>query len=126
VPESATEVVPVLVASADEGTRSQVRLTLGDERFAVREAADTDGAIQTIVEAGPRLLVLDLTLPGAGALAIARTMAQREGAARPQVLVLVPRGEAPPADAVGVDATLVVPTTSFALLHKVDGLLDGS
>ena len=126
MPEPVSDAIPVLVASADEGTRAQVRLTLGEERFTVREATDSDTAVHAIVELAPRLLVLDLTLPGAGALAIGRAVAEREGRARPRVLVLVPRGKDLPSGAEGVDATLVVPASSFALLHKVDGLLEAS
>ncbi len=114
----------MLVASADEGTRAQVRLTLGDERFDLHEASDSDAAVHVIVGSQPRLLVLDLALPGAGALAIARTVQERSGDDRPRILVLVPRGESLPESAPGVDATLAMPATSFALLRKVDSLLE--
>lgn len=113
----------VLVASADEGTRAQVRMTLGVDRFDVHEAHDTDEAVRVIAEGSPMLLVLDLALPGRGALAVARSVRSQPGTALAKSLVLVPRGEQAPADAVGVDATLAVPTTSFALLRKVDDLL---
>jgi DNA-binding response OmpR family regulator len=113
----------VLVASADEGTRAQVRMTLGVDRFDVHEASDTDEAVRVIAEGLPMLLVLDLTLPGKGALAVARSVRSQPETALAKSLVLVPRGEQVPAEAVGVDATLAVPATSFALLRKVDDLL---
>jgi DNA-binding response OmpR family regulator len=112
----------VLVASADQGTRAQVRLTLGDDRFTVEEAPDTDGAIRAVAETLPDLTVLDLALPGAGALAFARTLRAQPETSQVRVLLLVPRGEGSP-EAAGVDATLAVPVTSFALLRKVDELV---
>jgi CheY-like chemotaxis protein len=112
----------VLVASADEGTRAQVRLTLGDERFTVEEASDTDGAIRAVAEALPDLTVLDLALPGAGALAFARTLRAQPETSRVRILLFVPRGQQVPDEDAGIDATLAVPVTSFALLRKIDEL----
>jgi DNA-binding response OmpR family regulator len=113
----------VLVASADEGTRAQVRLTLGDDRFTVEEASDTDDAIRAVAESPPELTVLDLALPGAGAVAIARTLRTQPETSRVRVLLLVQRGQPVPDEAEGIDATLAVPVTSFALLRKVDDLV---
>jgi DNA-binding response OmpR family regulator len=112
----------VLVASPDEGIRAQVRLTLGDERFTVTEAADTDDAIRAVAGEVPALTILDLTLPAPGALAFARTLRSQPETSSVRVLLLVPRGQDTPADAEGVDASLAVPMTSFALLRKVDEL----
>lgn len=114
---------PVVVASADEGTRAQVTLTLGTERFRFVEATDTEGAVRAIAADLPPLLVLDAQLPGAGALAIARTLRAQPETARTRVLVLVGRGDTAADHAPGVDATLAVPFTAFALLGKVEGLL---
>ena len=113
----------VLVASDDEGTRAQVRMTLGVDRFEVHEAQDTDEAIREIAERLPVVVILDLALPGRGALAVARSVRTQPETAMAKSLLLVPRGEQVAADAVGVDASLAVPTTSFALLRKVDDLL---
>jgi DNA-binding response OmpR family regulator len=115
----------VLVASPDEGTRSQVRLTLGADRYTVAEAADTDDAIRSVAGEIPALAILDLTLPGAGALAFARTLRSQPETAGVRVLLLVPRGAEPPAADV-IDASLAFPTTSFALLRKVDDLQAGA
>jgi DNA-binding response OmpR family regulator len=118
--------IRVLVASPDEGTRSQIRLTLGADRYTVVEAADTDDAIRAVAGEIPALAILDLTLPGAGALAFARTLRSQPETAGLRVLLLVPRGEEPPAAADVIDASLAFPTTSFALLRKVDDLQAGA
>lgn len=115
--------IAVLVASADAGTRAQVALTLGGGRFEVREAVDTDAAIRVVATERPPLLVLDAHLPGAGALALARTVRAQPETAATRVLVLTGRGDAGAASAPGVDATLAVPFTAFALLRKVEALL---
>jgi DNA-binding response OmpR family regulator len=113
----------VLVASPDEGTRAQVRLTLGDERFEVIEATDADDAIQVMASTVPALAVLDDQLAGAGALAVARRLRAQPETAQVRTLLLVPRGVATPGDGAEIDATMAVPMTSFALLHRVDELL---
>jgi DNA-binding response OmpR family regulator len=113
----------VLVASGDEGVRSHVRLTLGDERFDVHEAADTDDAVRAIATSTPSLLVLDLALPGTGALAIARSVRAQPETQHARTLILMQRSDTVAEDAPGVDSTLAFPSTSFALLRKVDELL---
>lgn len=118
-----SDVTAILVASADEGVRAQVRLTLGDERFVVSEVTDTDDAIRALAADRPHVLVIDLALPGKGALALARSARSQPETAEVRTLVLIPRGEQVE-DAYGIDATLALPSTSFALLHKIDGLVD--
>jgi DNA-binding response OmpR family regulator len=103
-----------------------VRLTLGDERFRVIEATDTDGAVVAVASELPALLLLDHGLPGAGALAIARTVRAQPETSTARAIVLVPRGTELPGDAEGVDATLALPATSFALLRKVETVLAGA
>lgn len=114
----------VLVASDDDGLRAQVRLTLGDERFQIAEANDTAGAIRAIVAERPDVVVVDLGLPGQGALALARSTRSQPETAGVRTLVLVPRGQQVPDDAEGIDAVLAVPSTSFAMLRKIDTLVD--
>lgn len=121
--EVGTTPTTVLVASADAGTRAQVALTLGADRFQIVEAVDTEAAVRAVAADLPPLLVLDAELPGAGALAIARTVRSQPETASSRVLVLVRRGDAALDGEPGVDATLAVPFTAFALLRKVEGLL---
>jgi DNA-binding response OmpR family regulator len=118
-----TTPITVLVASADAGTQAQVALTLGADRFRIIEASDTAAAVRAVAADLPPLLVLDAELPGAGALAIARTVRSQPETAGSRVLILVRRGDSAIDDEPGVDATLAVPFTAFALLRKVEGLL---
>jgi len=111
------------VVSADVGTRSYVRLALGDDRFEVREAADGAAAARLLAAQRPAVIVLDLELPGGGGLDLAQGLRTQTGDEDVLVLVLVPRDGTVPDEAPGVDAVLRVPATTFALLRKVDGLL---
>lgn len=115
----------ILVADADEGTRTQVRLTLTGDLYDVVEAADTEAAIRHIAALLPDLVLLDLGLPGAGGLRLTRSLkAQPE--TRPAVVVLlydrVDGVDDDEAEDAGVDAVLAKPFTSLGLLAKVDAL----
>ncbi|MEX0836251.1 MAG: response regulator [Nitriliruptor sp.] len=122
--DEGAEVTDVVVVSADGGTRAQVALTLSAGRFAVTEADDTDAAIRTVASRRPPLLVLDQALPGKGALALARSIRTEAETAGTRVLLLTSRGDDTADGATGVDATLALPFTAFALLRKVESLLD--
>lgn len=115
--------VAVLVASADDGTRAQVALTLGDSRFHVLGAGDTEGAIRRVATDRPPLLVLDADLPGAGSVALARTVRSQPETAATRILLLIDRGGASPGADGAIDETLSVPFTAVALLRKVELLL---
>lgn len=118
-------VTPVLVASGDPGTRAQVLLTLGDERYVAHEAGHTDEALRIIAEVLPPVVILDVALAGAGAVAVARSLRRQPETSRLRTLLLT-RRDAPVAEGTdGVDATLALPFTAFALLRKVDALAAG-
>ena len=138
---------PVLIASSDAGTRAQVLLTLGDERYVAHEAAHTDEALRVVAELLPPVVILDVALAGAGAAAVARSLRQQPETSRLRILLLTrrppprpdgvdgpdgPAGVAGPVSGVadvsgvsGVDATLVGPFTAFSLLRRVDALVAG-
>lgn len=117
----------VLVADADQGTRAQVRVTLGSGSYDVVEAAETAAAIEHIAAVLPDLVLLDVALPGAGGLRLTRSLkAQPE--TRDAVVVLLFDKTAPvdraAGRAAGVDGFLAKPFSSLSLLQKVAALLD--
>jgi CheY-like chemotaxis protein len=121
-----SETTSVLVADADEGTRSLVRLTLDGESYDVAEAEATEPAILRIAAIRPRLILLDAELPGAGGLALARSLKQQPETSAAAVVLLHDKGAPIDEDGArdaGVDEFLAKPFTAFALLKKVDGLL---
>jgi DNA-binding response OmpR family regulator len=112
-----------VVASASEGVRAQLRLTLGDERFEVLEAEDARGAATEIAQHRPALVVLDAELPGRGAVGLTTSLRAQPETEGMRILVLAPRDQAtngfPDAD-----ATVGLPATSFALLRRIEELLE--
>lgn len=122
----ADNVRTVLVADADEGTRSLVGLTLGNESYTVVEASDTESTLTAIATHKPDLLLLDAGLPGAGGVKISRSVKAQPETEHAKVILLfaksAPIDEDEGNDA-GVDAYVAKPFTSFGLLKKVDEVL---
>lgn len=114
----------VVVASASEGIRAQLRLTLGDERFAVIEAEDTRDAAMRVADQLPAVVVLDAGLPGDGAASLVKVIRQQPETAEIRILLLAPRGARSAGLPGGVDATVGMPATSFALLRRIEGLIE--
>ena len=116
----------VVVASASDGVRAQLRLTLGDERFDVREASDARGAATEVASHRPILVVLDAELPGGGAGSFAAALRGQPETADVRILVLSPRDGTADDLPDAVDATIGLPATSFALLRRIEELLEGA
>lgn len=114
----------VVVASASEGVRAQLRLTLGDERFEVVDADDTRGAATEIARCRPVLVVLDADLPGGGAGSLASSLRAQPETEDVRILLLVPRDRQADGLPDDVDAAVGMPATSFALLRRIEELLD--
>lgn len=116
----------VLIADADEGTRTMVRLTLSGDSFRVLEAADTAQALTIIARDRPQLLLLDAGLPGAGGLRLCRSVKAQQETRHARVILLADKA-APVAveesTQAGADGLLTKPFTAMALLRKVTDLL---
>ncbi len=117
------ERIPVLVASADAAIRTRLRLILGDERYQVHDAPDTDAAVVALATELPAVLVADLALPGRGALALARSARLQPETASIRTLLLVAPGDEVSEELPGVDDRLVLPGSAFALLRRIEALL---
>ncbi len=112
----------VVVASASDGIRAQLRLTLGDERFEVIEADDARGAATEIATRRPPLVALDADLSGVANLATSlRAQPETE---QVRILLLAPRDRKASDLPREVDATVGLPATSFALLRRIEELLE--
>jgi CheY-like chemotaxis protein len=112
----------VLVVDDDDLIRRVVRTVLETDGHEVAEAADGAGALAVVAERGPRLVILDLLLPGMDGIEVCRQL--DHGGAK--VVVLTARDdpslEATCRDA-GADAFLVKPFASDRLLSLVGELL---
>lgn len=122
----ADEVRTVLVADADEGTRSLVGLTLGGESYRVIEAQDAESALRAIAAHKPELLLLDSGLPGAGGLKVCRSVKSQPETGHARVILLFDKATSVDEDEgkqAGVDEFVAKPFTSFGLLKKVNEVL---
>lgn len=120
------EVRTVLVADADEGIRTLVRLTLDGESYRVVEATDTESALRSVAGSLPDLIVLDAGLPGPGGLAVTRSLKAQPETRDAQIVLLFEKSEPVDQDQgreVGVDEFLAKPFNAFALLKKVSALV---
>jgi len=126
---SGNETTRVLVADADEGTRSLVRITLDGDSYDVTEADETDEAIRLIATRRPHLVLLDATLPGPGGVPLTRSLKSQPETRDALVVLMFSKSD--PVDeeqarAAGVDEFLAKPFNAFALLKKVDGVIADS
>lgn len=116
----------VLVADADEGIRSLVRLTLDGDSYDVTEAVEAEQAILAIASSRPQLVLLDAELPGAGGVPLARSLKAQPETRDAVVVLMFAKGagiDESEASQAGVDELLAKPFNAFALLKKVDGLV---
>lgn len=113
----------VLLVSADEGVRAQLRLTLGDDRFDLVEVPDIRSASTAVADRPPALVVLDGDVPDGSADDFVATLRAQPETANMRTLLLVPRSGSGDGPGESVDASISMPATSFALLRRIEGLL---
>jgi DNA-binding response OmpR family regulator len=113
----------VVVVSADEGVRAQLRLTLGEDRFDVVEVPDVRSAATAVADRVPALVVLDGDLPDGTADGFATSLRAQPETADIRTLLLAPRSASGDDPGQAVDASIAMPATSFALLRRIEGLL---
>lgn len=121
------EVRTILVAADDEGIRSLVRLTLDGDTYKVVEASDTQAALVSIAQSLPNLIILDAALPGAGGLAITKSLKAQPETKSAHVVLMFDKSDPVDQDAgreVGVDEFIAKPFNAFALLKKVSALIE--
>ena len=113
----------ILVVDDDENLRRLVAAYLESEGYSVREAADGPSALARFEEEPPRLVVLDLMIPGMSGLDVARRI---RGKGATSILMLTARGSEDDVlqgfDA-GADDYLVKPFSPKVLVARVKAIL---
>src|SRR5437870_13137625 len=69
----------VLVVDDDARLREYMRVNLGLEGYAVREAADAQAALATIADQAPDLVLLDVVMPGTDGWELLQRLQERHG-----------------------------------------------
>ncbi|MCL5734216.1 MAG: response regulator transcription factor [Actinobacteria bacterium] len=113
----------ILVVDDDENLRRLVAAYLGTEGYQVRQAADARSALEVIRNSSPRLVILDLMLPGLSGIEVAKQI--RAVGAIP-ILMLTARGSEEDileGFAVGADDYLVKPFSPKVLVARVRAVL---
>jgi len=83
----------ILVVDDDPQLRQLMRWALEDGGFQVETAADGRDALDRIAQAPPRVVVLDVTLPGPDGFAVADALRAR-GAERVPIVMITADGSA--------------------------------
>lgn len=119
----------VLVVDDDEGVRTGVTWALEADGFAVQAVADGLEALKALEHTPPRLVVLDLSLPGVGGLDILRRLrTDEEQTGRPRLPIIVLSGRDGETDRIvgldlGADDYLVKPFSPGELAARARSLL---
>jgi DNA-binding response OmpR family regulator len=113
----------VLVVDDDWRIRELVQLALEESGLAVRTAPDGESAIALMQAERPAAIVLDLTLPGADGLVVAKAVREVHGEDIP-ILLVTADGNAPAtASAIGAVGYLAKPFDIDELTQLVEHAL---
>ena len=117
---------PILVVDDNPTNAKLVRIILEDEGLTVRTAVDAEDALRIIEQFAPRLILMDLQLPGMDGLTLTR---QLRAQARFQSVWIVAltayamKGDDEPAYAAGCDGYLTKPIDPDVLSVQVASYL---
>jgi DNA-binding response OmpR family regulator len=113
----------VLVADDDRDLRDLVGFTLTQAGYLVIKAADGTGALQSVADEAPDLVILDINMPGASGFQVCQTI-RRDS--RVPIMMLTVRGEEEDlvrALDLGADDYLTKPFSPRTLLARAKALL---
>jgi len=116
----------VLVAEDDPHIQLLIQRKLELSGYKVQTTPDGDIALRMALENPPRLLLLDVMLPGQNGLEICRQVKEHFGSQAPKVIIVSARGQqddVEAGDAVGADDYLIKPFQPRDLLERVEAVL---
>jgi CheY-like chemotaxis protein len=120
--------VRILIVEDHPTMREAMRLVLEGEGFAIDEAADGRTALETIRNAPPDLVFLDLNIPGTTGADVLSSLKEDPATAAVRVIVVTATGEEGREAALrlGADEYFTKPFSPIALLRTVERVLGGS
>jgi CheY-like chemotaxis protein len=118
----------ILIVEDHPTMREAMRLVLEGEGFAIDEAADGRTALETIRNAPPDLVFLDLNIPGTTGADVLSSLKGDPATSGIRVIVVTATGEEGREAALrlGADEYFTKPFSPIALLRTVERVLGGS
>lgn len=113
----------ILIADDQDDIRALVRITLGEDDFAIIEAASGEDALALARAAQPDIILLDVWMPpGIDGFEVCRQLRQASPEKLPKIIMLTAAGREQDrrrATEVGADGYFVKPFSPLALLDRV-------
>lgn len=116
----------ILIVDDNPQNLKLARLILEKQGYAVRTAADAEQALETLASYEPRLILMDLQLPGMDGLALTRKLKSDPARAGIPIIALTAyamKGDEERARAAGCDGYISKPIDMAALRALVAALL---
>ena len=117
---------PILIVDDNPQNLKLARLILEKHGYAVRTAADAEQALETLASYRPRLILMDLQLPGMDGLTLTRKLKSDPDRAGIPIVALTAyamKGDEEKARAAGCDGYISKPIDMAALRALVAALL---
>jgi DNA-binding response OmpR family regulator len=116
----------ILIAEDDPHIQLLIQRKLETAGYKVRTTSDGGEALQMVLDDPPRILLLDLMLPGMTGLEVCRNVKEQLGNKAPSVIIVSARGQQSDVDAgesAGADDYLIKPFSPRDLLDHVETIL---
>jgi two-component system, cell cycle response regulator DivK len=119
---------PILIVDDNPTNLKLARVLLAGEGYQVRTAGDAEEALAVLQAYRPRLILMDIQLPGMDGLELTRRIKADPATAAITVLALTAyamKGDADKAIAAGCDGYVAKPIDTRALPGVIEGYLTG-
>ncbi len=117
----------ILVAEDDPHIQLLIQRKLETAGYRVRTTPDGSEALQMVLDEPPRILLLDVMLPGQTGLEVCYQIKQKLGKKAPPVIIISAKGQqsdVAAGDAAGADDYLIKPFSPRDLLEHVEAALN--
>lgn len=118
---------PILIVDDNPQNLKLARLLLASQGYDIRTAVDAEQALEVLASFRPRLILMDLQLPGMDGLALTRMLKADPARADISIVALTAyamKGDEEKAREAGCDAYVTKPIDTAALRALVAGLLE--
>jgi len=117
---------PILIVDDNPANLKLARVLLAGEGYQVRTASDADEALSVLREFRPRLILMDLQMPGMDGLELTRRLKKDPELASVTILALTAyamKGDEERARAAGCDGYVAKPIDTRTIASVIEGYL---